>query len=114
MRSRKVEDLYADVEEGHLSCCHVHLANMSYRLGKETPFDSRRGMFSEDAEASEAFGRMQEHLADNRLLMKDTTYRLGRTLRFDARAERVDGDSEAGALATRIYRQPYVVPEKIG
>jgi predicted dehydrogenase len=114
MRSRKAADLFADVEEGHLSCCHVHLANISYRLGRLASFASKKSAFSEDAVAGDAFQRMQEHLADNRLLMNDAQYRLGRTLRVDAQAERIDGDTDANALASRIYRRPFVVPEKIG
>jgi predicted dehydrogenase len=113
LRSRKTSDLFADVEEGHLTCCHVHLANMSYRLGKQMPFDPRRAVFSEDSDASDAFQRLQEHLADNRLLMKDTTYRLGRTLKFDTQSETIPGDAEAALLATRSYRQPFVVPDKV-
>ena len=37
VRSRKQEDLSADVSEGHLSCVLVHMANISYRLGEERP-----------------------------------------------------------------------------
>jgi hypothetical protein len=31
VRSRQKEDLNAPIEEGHLSCALVHLANVSYR-----------------------------------------------------------------------------------
>ena len=37
VRSRKVSDLYGDILEGHLSAALVHIANISYRIGKETP-----------------------------------------------------------------------------
>jgi hypothetical protein len=113
MRSRKVEDLYADVEEGHLSCCHVHLANISYRLGKDTPLQPRQAPFAGDPEATDAFQRMQAHLQDNHLLMQASTYRLGRLLHFDAEDETLNGDPEANALRTRAYREPFVVPEKV-
>ncbi len=39
VRSRKKEDLAAPVEEGHISCTLVHLANVSYRLGRTLNFD---------------------------------------------------------------------------
>ena len=39
VRSRKREDLNAPVEEGHISCAMVHLANVSYRLGRSLRFD---------------------------------------------------------------------------
>jgi predicted dehydrogenase len=39
VRSRKKEDLAAPVEEGHISATLVHLANVSYRLGRTLNFD---------------------------------------------------------------------------
>ena len=39
VRSRKKEDLNAPVEEGHISCAMVHLANAAYRLGRSLRFD---------------------------------------------------------------------------
>ncbi|WP_321476969.1 Gfo/Idh/MocA family oxidoreductase [uncultured Paludibaculum sp.] len=39
VRSRKQEDLHAPIEEGHISCTLVHLANASYRLGRTLNFD---------------------------------------------------------------------------
>ena len=39
VRSRKKEDLNAPIQEGHISCALVHLANASYRLGRMLRFD---------------------------------------------------------------------------
>ncbi|MGJ5820227.1 Gfo/Idh/MocA family protein [Paludibaculum fermentans] len=39
VRSRKQQDLHAPIEEGHISCTLVHLANASYRLGRTLNFD---------------------------------------------------------------------------
>jgi predicted dehydrogenase len=69
MRSRKQADLNADIEEGHISCILVHLANISYRLG--------------------------------------------RAIEFDGAAETIKGDAEASKMLKRVYRAPYVVPEKV-
>src|SRR5437867_4454561 len=41
VRSRKVEDLNADVEHGHYSAALCHLANISYRLGEKVSFDHK-------------------------------------------------------------------------
>ncbi len=38
VRSRRREDLKADIEQGHLSSALCHLANISYRLGRPTAF----------------------------------------------------------------------------
>jgi len=69
VRTRRRESLHAEIEEGAISTTLVHLANISYRVG--------------------------------------------RTLHFDAASYSVTGDAEAIRMFTRIYRQPFVVPEKV-
>jgi hypothetical protein len=39
VRSRKKGELNAPIEEGHISCALVHLANVSYRLRRSLRFD---------------------------------------------------------------------------
>jgi predicted dehydrogenase len=115
IRSRKTDDLNADILEGHYSAALCHLANISYRLGHNVPFNSHTKAFGDDKEAYETLARMEEHLAkDNGLKLDGLEYKLGRKLMVDARAETFVGDPEANALLTRQYRAPFVVPEKIG
>lgn len=52
LRSRKHEDITATVEEGHISCTLVHLANASYRLGRSLNFDPVKEEVMGDAEAN--------------------------------------------------------------
>jgi len=52
VRSRKKEDLNAPVEEGHISCTLVHLANASYRLGRTLMFDPENERVIGDDEAN--------------------------------------------------------------
>ena len=52
VRSRKKEDLAAPVEEGHYSCTLVHLANVSYRLGRTLHFDPATEQVTGDDEAN--------------------------------------------------------------
>ncbi len=52
VRSRKVSDLHAEIEEGHLSSALVHLANISYRLGRSLNFDPQTEQFVNDREAN--------------------------------------------------------------
>jgi hypothetical protein len=52
VRSRKKEDLSAPIEEGHISCTLVHLANVSYRLGRTLNFDPTKEEVINDAEAN--------------------------------------------------------------
>ena len=52
VRSRKKEDLNAPIEEGHISCALVHLANASYRLGRTINFNPDTQMAINDDEAN--------------------------------------------------------------
>ena len=52
VRSRKKEDLGAPVEEGHISCSLIHLANVSYRLGRTLNFDPLKEEVLNDSEAN--------------------------------------------------------------
>ena len=114
MRSRKTSDLNADILEGHFSAALCHLANISYRLGKDVAFTGGAKPFGKDKDANESFARMEEHLQKgNNLKLEETQYRMGRLLTFDAKAEQFVNDNEANALLTRAYRSPFSVPEKV-
>ncbi|MBM3334563.1 Gfo/Idh/MocA family oxidoreductase, partial [Candidatus Sumerlaeota bacterium] len=65
VRSRKVEDLNADILEGHLSSALCHTGNISYRLGEQSSPDEVREGIKADKGLSEAFDRMVEHLRAN-------------------------------------------------
>ena len=52
VRSRKREELNAEIEEGAMSCVLVHLANMSYRLGRTLHWDEKTWTVKGDAEAN--------------------------------------------------------------
>ncbi len=49
--SRKKEGLHAPIEEGHISCAMMHLANASYRLGRSIRFDPETQRAIGDPEA---------------------------------------------------------------
>jgi predicted dehydrogenase len=114
VRSRKTDDLNAPVAEGHYSSALCHLANVSYRLGEQVPFNTQTKAFGDDKAAYETLSRMEEHLAkDNGLNLDGLEYRLGRRLAFDAKSEQFRNDDEANKLLTRAYRAPFVVPETL-
>jgi predicted dehydrogenase len=52
VRSRKKEELTAPIEEGHISCALVHLANASYRLGRSLHVDPGTEQVIGDEEAN--------------------------------------------------------------
>ncbi len=113
VRSRRHTDLHADIEEGRLSSALCHLGNVSYLLGELVPFNSHSKAFGDNKEAYETFARFEEHLAANKVVLKETKYRLGRELQIDPARETCGSDSRANRLLTREYRKPYVVPEKV-
>lgn len=52
VRSRKKENLNAPIEEGHISCTLLHLANASYRLGRALHFNPETERVVDDDEAN--------------------------------------------------------------
>ena len=114
VRSRRVEDLNADVLEGHLSSALCHLANISYRLGEEVAFNKKSNTFGDNKVAYDTFKAIESNLTWGVGLKLDgLKYRLGRTLKFDPEREQFIGDREADQLLTREYREPFIVPAKV-
>jgi predicted dehydrogenase len=113
VRSRKAEDLNADILEGHLSSALCHLGNISYRLGDNQPFGQSPKAFAQDKDAAETFERMEEHLKDNKVNLDSVQCRIGRKLAIDPTREAFLGDKDANAMLTREYRKGFEVPEKV-
>ena len=57
VRSRKQSDLNAPIEEGYMSTVLVHLANISYRLGRTLEFDAQNLSCKGDPEATRMLTR---------------------------------------------------------
>jgi predicted dehydrogenase len=57
LRTRNKADLNAPIEEGAISTMLVHLANISYRLGRTLHFDAKTLTCTGDAEANRMFKR---------------------------------------------------------
>jgi predicted dehydrogenase len=57
MRSRRRQDLTAEVEEGALSCNLMHLANISYRVGRTLQWDAKTLTCVGDPEATKLLTR---------------------------------------------------------
>jgi hypothetical protein len=113
VRSRKVEDLNADILEGHLSSALCHLGNISYKLGREEPFSKKTKAFGDDKEAGATMERLEDHLQMNALALDGIAYRLGRKLAIDPTSETFVGVKEANDLLTREYRKGFEVPAKV-
>ena len=61
LRSGKREDLTCDIEVGHMSSVLPHLANISYRMGRELYFDGTKEKFFDDKEANRMLTRRYRH-----------------------------------------------------
>src|SRR5262245_2690816 len=113
VRSRKLTDLNADVEEGHLSSALCHLGNISYQLGSEmTPaeLDKALAALKTTDNAKDTLERTLAHLKDNGVDMASSKLRVGPVLPFDPKSETFVGNEKASAMLTREYRKPFAVP----
>lgn len=114
IRSRRTQDLNADILEGHYSSALCHLANMSFRLGETVAFNPRTRALGDNKEAHETLARLEEHLSQGHNLKLDSmTLRVGRKLEVDVAGEKILNNSEANRLLTREYRAPFVVPDRV-
>ena len=115
VRSRRTEDLVCPVLQGHYSASCVHMGNISYRLGKETPREEIRETIKDEKTVAEAFDRFLTHLDANEIDLKKTPIRMGPMLTMDPQTERFTGpfSDTANMFLSRNYREPYVVPEKV-
>ena len=57
VRTRKMENLRGPIEDGHLSAALCHLANISYRLGRQLKFDPKQENCGADYEANQLLSR---------------------------------------------------------
>ena len=57
VKSRKSQELIADIEEGHYSAMLCHLGNISYRTGRRLEFDPETETFRGDDEANRYLSR---------------------------------------------------------
>lgn len=106
VRSRKVQELHADIAEGHLSAALCHLANISYRLGQEAPLGSPRSVHGHKI-VQEFAAAMLQHLKDNKVDVEKALGRFGPLLTIDPKTERIVGNDAANAMLFREYRKGF-------
>ncbi len=113
VRSRKVEDLHADILEGHLSSALCHTGNISLELGKQGDQEAVAEAAKSNAALAEATERMIQHLVENKVDLSASQLTIGQPLKMDPAKEIFTGASceAANKMLTRNYRSGYVVPE---
>ena len=110
VRSRRHEDLHADIEQGHLSSALCHLGNISYRLGDKIPLPEVRARLDQGDEYQATLARITEHLASNQVALDGLQIQFGQHLELDPANERFVNNAQADLMLTREYRAPFVVP----
>lgn len=116
VRSRKPSDLNCEVQEGHLSAALCHLANLSYRLGREAAMTEAAGAFAAVQGAAEALERMTAHLKDNGVDPAAVKGLVGPKLTIDPKAEKITGGADlakANAMLFREYRKGFDITEAV-
>jgi predicted dehydrogenase len=113
VRRRNCGQLNADIEEGHITSALVHLANISYRLGRPVAWEAARDQLPSGAGSemvAEAAERMQAHLGSHGVDIRTTPFRLGAFLTCDPATETIVNHVSANRLLSRDYRSPFVMP----
>jgi predicted dehydrogenase len=115
VRSRRADDLVADILDGHLSAVLVHLGNISHQVGRTMPNDEIRERIQGVPELAGAYERFRTHLAANRIDLDKTPATLGAMLTFDETTERFVGEfsKEANRLVARQARAGFQLPDEV-
>jgi predicted dehydrogenase len=111
VRSRRREDLKAEILEGHQSSALCHIGNISWRLGQQvSPSELRTelGKLKVHDNVLETLDRTLAHLKENMIDLEATRLTLGAPLQLDG--ETFVNHPQANALLSREYRKPFVVP----
>lgn len=114
VRSRKEEDLHADIREGHVSSAMCHMGNVSHLQGKTHSKQELDTMAGRNPHTAEAWQRMHEHLVKNGVDVDTEAggVRMGPRLTMDPTTERFSDDA-SNALLARNYREGFVVPGEV-
>ncbi len=114
VRSRKIEDLNADIAVGVPSAALCHLGNIPYRAGQDVLPDEIKEMTQGHAAATESCQQFLAHLEANGVDPKKTKPTMGGWLELDPSGAKFTAPSpladKATTLLTREYRKPFVMP----
>ncbi len=115
VRSRRREDLNAEIAEGHASSAMCHVGNISYRLGDPAAPDEVKARLSAlnlHEDVASTFDRTLAHLQDHKVDLQATPLHIGPLLAIDSNAESFVNNDAANSLLSRQYREPFVVPSE--
>ena len=111
VRSRRQEDLAADILNGHISTAVTHVGNISYRVGQQANQAEVCERIAGVKLFEDMFDRMVDHLKVHEIDVDDRTLTLGQWLDVDTENECIKDHDEANAIVQGFYRAPYLLPD---
>ena len=111
VRSRKHEQLNADILDGHISSALCHTGNISYLLGSKKSAAEIAAQIKSHPILADSFARMSDHLAKLDIDIATPTLAMGPQLEMNPQTERFTNSDQANAMLKREYRDGFVVPE---
>jgi hypothetical protein len=113
VKSRRVEDLAADVEVGVASSALSHFGNASYRLGSTQTRATIEKEASYSERLADASTRLFTHLDANGVDTAGPALRLGPCLVLDRERGCFQENPRGDALLAGQFREPYVLPRSV-
>ena len=112
VRQGKLVKQNLSITHGHLSAALVHMANISFRLGKLLNPDEVRERIQGDAEALTTLADFEANLLANGIDVHQQKTQVGPWLDLDPATERFTGEfaKEANALMEEEYRKGFELP----
>ena len=119
VRSRKSENLRANIQKGHISAALCHMLNISYQLGTKMTVEQATETIKDHIPAVAAWRSVQNNLFMNWVDLAKEGVKVGPWLEMDTKTEKFKESSQfdmatfANMLAKGTYRAPFVVPEQV-
>ncbi len=111
-RAGKLTKDVLHVSHGYHAASLAHLANISYRLGKQISNDEIKERLSTSKAAQVTFEHFVQNLVDNKIDMKAEMASVGPWLEFDPKSETFVGEfaEEANKMAKEEYAPGFELP----
>ncbi len=111
VRSRRIEDLRAPIEQAQQSSALSHLANISLRSGTSLPLDKLQAAIPDNADLRDIIQRQHSQLRDWKVNLATTPCTLGAVVTTDPETATITGPESAVKLYRPEYRKEFTVPE---
>jgi len=111
VRSRKAEDLRAQIRNSHKSANLSHFANLSMRASEEIPLEKIPSAVPQDEMLLDCISRQHAQLKDWEIDPAKTLCHVGSKVTIDTKTGMVSGSDAIKAFNETHYRKGYEVPK---